>query len=204
MRNKGITLIALVITIIVLLILVGVSIATLTGDNGILTKATTAKEKTVEEGEKEQIKLAYNAVLAEKRENTDNLDITKEELQKELDNLASDETTVSEGTGNSLKIEFHKTEHIYKVNSNGINLVDKNDDGKIHFTIDGVGYEYPEGWTWQDLMNSDNNPLNLYNFRGWIAKYDSESDVEYMLYDAVPGSYIEDNGVYHLDEDKLW
>ena len=37
--NKGITLIALVITIIVLLILAGVTIATLTGDNGILTKA---------------------------------------------------------------------------------------------------------------------------------------------------------------------
>ncbi len=44
--QKGITLIALVITIIVLLILAGVSIATLTGDNGILTKAQTAKEET--------------------------------------------------------------------------------------------------------------------------------------------------------------
>ncbi len=37
--TKGITLIALVITIIVLLILVGVSIATLTGENGILNKS---------------------------------------------------------------------------------------------------------------------------------------------------------------------
>ena len=45
-RNKGITLIALVITIIVLLILAGVTIATLTGENGILTKATEAKEET--------------------------------------------------------------------------------------------------------------------------------------------------------------
>ncbi len=44
--NKGITLIALVITIIVLLILAGVAIATLTGDNGILTKAVEAKDKT--------------------------------------------------------------------------------------------------------------------------------------------------------------
>ena len=44
--NKGITLIALVITIIVLLILAGVTITTLTGDNGILTKATEAKEET--------------------------------------------------------------------------------------------------------------------------------------------------------------
>ena len=42
-ENKGITLIALVITIIVLLILAGVSIAMLTGQNGILTQAQNAK-----------------------------------------------------------------------------------------------------------------------------------------------------------------
>lgn len=42
-KNNGITLIALVITIIVLLILAGVSIAMLTGDNGVLTRASSAK-----------------------------------------------------------------------------------------------------------------------------------------------------------------
>jgi len=45
-RNNGITLIALVITIIVLLILAGVSIAMLTGENGILNQANKAKEDT--------------------------------------------------------------------------------------------------------------------------------------------------------------
>ena len=56
MRNqKGVTLIALVITIIVLLILAGVSIAMLTGDNGILAQAKEAKEVT-EEAEKKEIK----------------------------------------------------------------------------------------------------------------------------------------------------
>ncbi len=45
-KNKGITLIALVITIIVLLILAAVSIATLTGENGILSQANKAKEET--------------------------------------------------------------------------------------------------------------------------------------------------------------
>ncbi len=56
--QKGITLIALVITIIVLLILAGVSIATLTGDNGILTKAQTAKEETQKASEEEQKQIA--------------------------------------------------------------------------------------------------------------------------------------------------
>ena len=45
-ENKGITLIALVITVIVLLILAGVSIAMLTGENGILSQAAKAKEET--------------------------------------------------------------------------------------------------------------------------------------------------------------
>ena len=45
-NNKGITLIALVVTIIVLLILAGVSIAMLIGENGILTQAQKAKNET--------------------------------------------------------------------------------------------------------------------------------------------------------------
>lgn len=45
-QMSGITLIALVVTIIVLLILAGISIQMLTGDNGILTQTTQAKEET--------------------------------------------------------------------------------------------------------------------------------------------------------------
>ena len=57
MKEKGITLIALVITIIVLLILAGVSISMLTGDNGILTQAQRAKEMTEASSEEEYIQL---------------------------------------------------------------------------------------------------------------------------------------------------
>ncbi len=48
MKNKGITLIALVVTIVVLLILAGVSITAVFGDNGIISGAKNAKEKTNE------------------------------------------------------------------------------------------------------------------------------------------------------------
>ena len=57
-QKKGITLIALVITIIVLLILAGISIQMLTGDNGILQKATEAKENTDLAQRKEELQLA--------------------------------------------------------------------------------------------------------------------------------------------------
>ena len=55
--NKGITLIALVITIIVLLILAGVTIAALSGDNGILRRATEAKEQTNQKNDEETEKI---------------------------------------------------------------------------------------------------------------------------------------------------
>lgn len=61
-NNKGITLIALVITIIVLLILAGVSIAMLTGENGILSNATEAQEETARENAIERINLALQAI----------------------------------------------------------------------------------------------------------------------------------------------
>ena len=71
MRNKGITLIALVITIIVLLILAGVSIATLTGENGILTRANDAKEQTEIASVKEQAQLDIANWIAERLQNNE-------------------------------------------------------------------------------------------------------------------------------------
>ena len=58
MRNKGITLIALVVTIIVILILSGISLSILTGNNGILSKTQEAKEKTAEAQNIEIISMA--------------------------------------------------------------------------------------------------------------------------------------------------
>ena len=65
-KNKGITLIALVVTIIVLLILAGISIAMLTGQNGILNRAAEAKEKTRVSQEDENEKLqGYEDIMAQ-------------------------------------------------------------------------------------------------------------------------------------------
>lgn len=60
-NNKGITLIALVITIIVLLILAGVSIAMLTGSNGVLTRATEAKDENTRAAIADKVNMAIQA-----------------------------------------------------------------------------------------------------------------------------------------------
>ena len=69
--SKGITLIALVITIIVLLILAAVSIATLTGENGILTRANDAKTQTEIASVKEQAQLDIANWMAERLKNNE-------------------------------------------------------------------------------------------------------------------------------------
>lgn len=62
-NQQGITLIALVVTIIVLLILTGVSISMLVGDNGLLTKANNAKELYTKASFYEKIQIVVNAYL---------------------------------------------------------------------------------------------------------------------------------------------
>ena len=78
-KNKGITIIALVVTIVVLLILAGISIGALTGDNGIINQAHTAKEDTEIASWEEQIDLAI--IDAENKHRNPTLDDIKEELK---------------------------------------------------------------------------------------------------------------------------
>ncbi len=68
-NNKGITLIALVITIIVLLILAGVALAMLAGDNGLLTKASDSKIVNEIGALKDQVNLAAAEGLSDYFEN---------------------------------------------------------------------------------------------------------------------------------------
>ncbi len=92
---NGITLIALVITIIVLLILSGVSIATLTGQNGILTRANDAKEQTEIAEEKEKVELSAVGALAEDLSEEIDIDKLRTELEKYFKN---GKYNVQEGT----------------------------------------------------------------------------------------------------------
>ena len=92
MKNqKGITLIALVITIIVLLILAGVSIAMLTGENSILVKAKSAGVESDKANLEESIKLAVATIITNQSGFPDD-GIDKDELKQSLENVNSDYT----------------------------------------------------------------------------------------------------------------
>ena len=104
-NERGITLIALVITIIVLIILASVGIAMLTGENGILKKASTANERTLEAEYEEKIKLAILGA----RDNNGNFskELLNDELKKYGLSGKTDEngTTTVEANGKTYTID---------------------------------------------------------------------------------------------------
>ena len=143
--QKGITLIALVITIIVLLILAGVSIAMLTGQNGFLTRSREAQTTTIQKSNEEIVKLAVSDLLTEyyaggaiatNITNTNNtpstLDINAEELKNAIYRTSSDANVtdvtadsidIAEDDGDTavsvLKVDFAEGEDIYVLPTTG-------------------------------------------------------------------------------------
>lgn len=119
-NEQGITLIALVITI-VLLILAAVSIATLTGQNGILTQANNAKDNTVIAEEKEQVETSYLSAITNKLgETVYSLDL-QDELNKTVGMTKTRVTTNGDG---SLNVLFYDTEHNFNVNNGEVKKVE--------------------------------------------------------------------------------
>lgn len=109
-ENKGITLIALVITIIVMLILIGVTI-NLSLDGGLFGYAKQAKNNTEITNEKEIIQ---NAIIMAKGTNKTGK-ITAEEMQKKID----EETVTILEDGNNLIIKFNQSNRLYEVDQKG-------------------------------------------------------------------------------------
>ena len=122
--EKGITLIALVITIIVLLILAGVTISMLTGENGILKQATSAKDTTDKSEFEEQVKLA---VMASKVNDKGAIDLTT--LEAEIGKIKGTEITKN-GTENNLPWTVKKGSYEVTITEDGntSNIEKDNDD----------------------------------------------------------------------------
>ena len=115
--NNGITLIALVITIVVLLILAAVSIATLTGENGILTRANEAKTETEQGQEEELLKLA---ITSARISNDGTQEVTASKLQEELDKQnIQEKVTVVDARYGILEVIFEDSQRGYKILENG-------------------------------------------------------------------------------------
>ena len=148
-----------ILNIIVLLILAGVTIATLTGDNGILTKAQEASENTKRANAEEQVKLAVAASIG--TDGKINMDTLNNELKK-IDNLTYKGSPISDSNKiTSLPDTVNVDGYDVTINGDGsVNIGDNNNGGdNTENTVDGVtipdGFYYVGGSKEEGIVISD-------------------------------------------------
>ena len=177
-RNKGITLIALVVTIIVLLILAGISISMISGQNGILTKAGDAGDSTKYSNYKERVDLFFQSKRIEKETEENEYEETitdKAEIKKIIQDITDEDLE---------KVLIQKGKLVYdpeKVNDNEKTLMESVGilamavGATIIFIANGQEFARTKSST---IIFPDNNPTKEHGvFYGWY--YDEEGVYPY-------------------------
>ena len=165
-NNRGITLIALVVTIIVLLILAGISISMLTGQNGILNRATEAKEKTETSSVDEKRKLAQaEALMNTERTTYKGVTLPEGFAPTKIDGEDSTDEglVITDGYGNEyVWVEVPKTAEVYKNSGLGITGFSDEECGKIENDLK----KYTEGYS--DSNYNDRNLLYAEQYKNML------------------------------------
>ena len=132
-NKNGITLIALVITIIVLLILAGISLSLVLGNNGVLKKAADAKIRNTQSTTKEQIQLEVAGSY-----DINEYKIDENKLRLNLENIGA------KVNGNKFPITAELNGFEFSIKSNG-DVVEAGEEAKINVTVgDYVTYIPPQ------------------------------------------------------------
>ncbi len=158
-KNAGITLIALVVTIIVILILAGISISMLMGQNGILNRASEAKKKTEIASIDEQRKLAQAEALMSTGKTTykgvtlpEGFAPTKIDGEDSID----EGLVITDGYGNEyVWVEVPKTIEVYP--TAGLNITSFSDEEykKIEDDLHTYTSDYRKETSYDDTYASD-------------------------------------------------
>lgn len=198
--NKGITLIALVITIIVLLILAGVSIATLTGKSGILVQAQKAKEETRKQAAKEKVEIAV--IGSYEKNGQIDLELLKENLNeiKEIN-----KSTIPDRLPSIVEVDTYKI----KIKKDGTVVLEGEEGWDIVSPIININIDAQ----YENSVRINVNVINQTEEDGEITfkyyiKIASASDDTYELkYTGIENSYeyvnIESFGSYMLKVEAI-
>ncbi len=197
--QKAITLIALIITIVVLIILAGIAISMTIGNNGIFTKALNSKEQYTQEEIKEKLNLKIADIQIEKQGKANLSD---------LDGLKLEGYSVSTGNiGRMITVTKGDKTYIYWVDSNlnvtefdGNITIDNNNSSNTNtaiqeFTptikdINGTYFTIEANATsnestvlaYEFFVNNEYKGLTLANTSNTITVTDLELDTEYEIY----------------------
>ena len=213
-NETGITLLALVITIIVLLILAGITISAITGDNGIIGNAGRAKEETEIANEKEIVEKATVQAMGNNKYGN----IEEQELQEQLDKETGEGKTEATDIGDEFEVVFNESNRYYMVDKDGNVgeaqdiIKDKNPGdittGKDGETLDGSEEKPYEIWCIEDLLEwSDNyntylnSEIILCRNLNFKSKY-SYADSERIDYGDVNEDNVTDSLIQEMQTGK--
>ena len=187
-KEQGITLIALVITIIILLILAGITISAITGDNGIIRNTKNAKEETEIANEKEIVEKATIQAMGNNKYGN----IEESELQSELDKETDKGKTEVTNNEEELEVTFVESNRYYTVDKAGnvkgeYPIIEDRYPGDITFgkdgeTLDGktekTAYQI---WCIEDLIEwSKNYSKYAYSYIKLCTNLNFKSELSYV------------------------
>ncbi len=171
-KTKGITLIALVITIIVLLILAGVSIATLGGENGIIGRAKKAKTTTEEKQAEEEAILLVNEY----------------EMYKKMCEVEGKQPNVEEFLEKNYKDKYKFEDGKYKIKTESGENLEIDDKGNVKLNDEVIkannvksitikGEKEVEVGSDITLTVNSNETNAIYNSVKWICNDNSKATI---------------------------
>ena len=191
-KDRGITLIVLVIMIIILLILAGITISTITGDNGIIGNAGETKKKTEIANEKEIVEKAIVQAMGNNKYGN----IVEEELQEQLNKETGEGKTEVSDNGEEFEVAFIDTKRYYTVDKDG-NVgeaqdiiedkspgdITKDENGKNLLGDEGEPYEI---WCIEDLVVFS----NMSNGKGIRFENGTPVKIETIEANSFSGKYV--------------
>ena len=195
-NDNGITLIALVITIIVLLILAGISIATLTGQNGVLNKAVTAKDENKKAEYKEIVQLIGNGIRPEKVLENLNTEEFMNRYQTAIEEEIEKGETLKEATlrrkDEESIVVVTKEKYVYLVTENKVEYLGKQTGENLpNLLEEDVEYVIKPETEW---TNTDVSVEIKSKIEGYILEY-STNGVTWKTY--VAPVIMKENGTIH-------
>ena len=172
-KMKGITLVALVVTVVVLLILAGISLNLVLGDNGIITKAQEAAAKTEESSATESFSM-YLTGLRLANGDGDNFrladylssNIGNEGIEDFLNNGDGHAQVAYKGYKYLVNLDDYTFEYLGKTDGNGVNrhikqVLDNNNEDVPGIAMVEAGELETEDLGWEVLSVNGDGSVNL-------------------------------------------
>lgn len=217
-NQKGITLVALVVTIIVLLILAAITINAVMGENGLISKAKNAAKISQEASEKEFISMAYGkcAIEAANGDGTVTGEMIQQALQTDNENLQCSVDIVypNNSTRPSASIHFTKSGNEFLVKLSDGTTEKVLNDNTNNNTEEVDKYEAFLAAVYQDALVAANNNTKAITVEmmrtAAAANVGTDTDLQGYAFDNTLGDddvdptehqvvvFFENNEVYHI------